>query len=81
MPVVDRADVGRIFREESGRVLATLIRVLGDIDAAEDAVQDALAAALRKWPVISFTIYIVCRLAGTYRTRQWGTGRTVPEPG
>ncbi|GAB2879003.1 metal ABC transporter permease [Streptomyces deserti] len=29
---------------------------------------------------ISFTIYILCRLMGTYRTRQWGAGRTVPEP-
>ena len=45
-----RAEVGRIFREESGRSLAALIRVFGDIDLAEDAVQEAFAVALRKWP-------------------------------
>jgi RNA polymerase sigma-70 factor (ECF subfamily) len=42
--------LGRIFREESGRSVAALIRVLGDIDVAEDAVQDAFAIALRRWP-------------------------------
>jgi RNA polymerase sigma-70 factor, ECF subfamily len=47
---LDRATVGRIFREESGRSLAALIRALGDIDVAEDAVQEAFAVALRKWP-------------------------------
>jgi RNA polymerase sigma-70 factor (ECF subfamily) len=47
---LDEADVGRIFREEYGRCLATLIRVFRDIDVAEDAVQEAFAVALRKWP-------------------------------
>src|SRR5207249_2666300 len=47
---LDEAEVGRIFREESGRSVAALIRVFGDIDVAEDAVQDAFAVALRKWP-------------------------------
>jgi RNA polymerase sigma-70 factor (ECF subfamily) len=47
---VDEAEVCRVFREESGRSVASLIRVLGDIDLAEDAVQDAFAIALRKWP-------------------------------
>jgi RNA polymerase sigma-70 factor (ECF subfamily) len=47
---LDEAEVGRIFREESGRSVAGLIRVFGDIDLAEDAVQDAFAIALRKWP-------------------------------
>jgi RNA polymerase sigma-70 factor (ECF subfamily) len=46
---LDEAEVGRIFREESGRSVAALIRVFGDIDVAEDAVQDAFAVALRKW--------------------------------
>lgn len=39
-----------LYREESGRVLATLIRLLGDFDLAEDAVHDAFAAALERWP-------------------------------
>jgi RNA polymerase sigma-70 factor, ECF subfamily len=47
---LDQAEVGRIFREESGRSVAALIRVFGDIDLAEDAVQEAFAAALRRWP-------------------------------
>jgi len=47
---VDEATIGRIFREESGRSVAALIRVFGDIDVAEDAVQEAFAAALRTWP-------------------------------
>jgi RNA polymerase sigma-70 factor, ECF subfamily len=47
---LDQAEVGRIFRQESGRSLAALIRVFGDIDVAEDAVQEAFAVALRKWP-------------------------------
>jgi RNA polymerase sigma-70 factor, ECF subfamily len=47
---LDEGEVGRIFREESGRSVATLIRVFGDIDVAEDAVQEAFAVALRRWP-------------------------------
>jgi RNA polymerase sigma-70 factor (ECF subfamily) len=43
-------DVARAFRQESGRAVATLIRVLGDFDLAEDAVQDAFALALERWP-------------------------------
>ena len=44
------AVVDRLFREESGRAVATLIRVLGDFDLAEEAVQDAFAKALETWP-------------------------------
>jgi RNA polymerase sigma-70 factor (ECF subfamily) len=40
----------RIFRAESGAVLATLIRLLGDFQLAEDALQDAFTAALETWP-------------------------------
>ncbi len=47
---LDEAEIGRIFREESGRSVAALIRIFGDIDIAEDAVQEAFAVALRKWP-------------------------------
>jgi RNA polymerase sigma-70 factor, ECF subfamily len=47
---VNAAEIGRIFREESGRSVAALIRAFGDIDLAEDAVQEAFAIALRRWP-------------------------------
>jgi RNA polymerase sigma-70 factor, ECF subfamily len=50
MPELDEGDIGRIFRAEYGRCVATLIRFFGDIDVAEDAVQEAFAVALRKWP-------------------------------
>jgi RNA polymerase sigma-70 factor (ECF subfamily) len=42
--------VEAVFREEYGRCVATLIRFLGDIDLAEEAVQDAFTVALAKWP-------------------------------
>lgn len=44
------AAVERLVRQESGRVLATLLRVVGDFDLAEEAVQDALVTALTRWP-------------------------------
>ncbi|MGV8964661.1 MAG: RNA polymerase sigma factor [Cellulomonas sp.] len=50
LPEFDPAEVGRVFRQESGRSLAALIRMFGDIDLAEDALQDAFASALRRWP-------------------------------
>ena len=43
-------DIERIFRDENGRTVAVLTRVFGDIDIAEDAVQDAFAEAVRRWP-------------------------------
>ena len=43
-------DVGLVFREEWGRAVAALTRVLGDIQLAEDAVQDAFTTALERWP-------------------------------
>ena len=45
-----RVVVERTFRAESGRALATLARMLGDLEAAEDAVQEAFVEALRTWP-------------------------------
>jgi len=47
---VPRLSIERVFREESGRILASLIRVLGDFDLAEDALQDAFAVAIERWP-------------------------------
>jgi len=50
----DRADIGpliaRLYRDESRRVLATLIRLLGDFDLAEEALHEAFRAALEQWP-------------------------------
>lgn len=44
------ADIEAIFRRESGRAIASLVRAFGDIDVAEEAVQEAFVAALRTWP-------------------------------
>ncbi|MCF3172110.1 sigma-70 family RNA polymerase sigma factor [Streptomyces sioyaensis] len=44
------ADVERVFREEYGRAVAVLVRVFGDIDVAEEAVQDAFTTAVERWP-------------------------------
>jgi RNA polymerase sigma-70 factor (ECF subfamily) len=46
----DGSVVARVFRESSGRAVATLARVFGDIDLAEDAVQEAFAVAIERWP-------------------------------
>jgi RNA polymerase sigma-70 factor (ECF subfamily) len=43
-------EIDKIFRDEAGRALATLIRLVGDFDLAEDALQDAFAVALERWP-------------------------------
>src|SRR5688572_17168971 len=45
-----RDELDRIYRADSRRVLATLIRLLGDFDLAEEALQEAFAVALEKWP-------------------------------
>jgi RNA polymerase sigma-70 factor (ECF subfamily) len=42
--------IARVFREESGRAVATLVRFFGDIDVAEEAVQDAFTVAAARWP-------------------------------
>src|SRR5580658_8199861 len=44
------AEIEKIFRDETGRALATLIRLVGDFDLAEDVLQEAFAAALVRWP-------------------------------
>jgi len=48
--VDERATIEAVFRDERGRALATLIRVLGDFDLAEDALAAAFEAAVRQWP-------------------------------
>ena len=44
------AAVERIYREDSRRVFATLVRLLGDFDTAEEAMHEAFAAAMAQWP-------------------------------
>jgi RNA polymerase sigma-70 factor (ECF subfamily) len=48
---VTRPAVETVFREHYGRAVAVLVRLLGDIDAAEEAVQDAFLTAVQRWPV------------------------------
>ncbi|MFF3247806.1 RNA polymerase sigma factor [Streptomyces sp. NPDC002870] len=50
MPEVPPSVTERVFREEYGRAVAVLVRVFGDIDIAEEAVQDAFTTALQRWP-------------------------------
>ena len=50
MPALGSEDIARVFRQEHGRAVAVLVRSFGDIDLAEEAVQDAFAEAVRRWP-------------------------------
>ncbi len=50
MPALPAAEIDRVFREEYGRAVAVLVRTFGDIDIAEEAVQDAFTQAVRRWP-------------------------------
>jgi RNA polymerase sigma-70 factor, ECF subfamily len=44
------AEIADVFRREYGRAVAVLVRRFGDIDLAEEAVQDAFTKALNRWP-------------------------------
>ncbi|MEX2132970.1 MAG: sigma-70 family RNA polymerase sigma factor, partial [Acidimicrobiia bacterium] len=48
--ILGNSEVEQVFRAESGKARASLIRALGDIDLAEEAVQDAFVVALEQWP-------------------------------
>jgi RNA polymerase sigma-70 factor (ECF subfamily) len=50
VPVVDATAIERVFREEYGRAVAVLVRVFGDIDVAEESVQEAFTVAVQRWP-------------------------------
>ncbi len=50
MPDVDQAAIERVFRAEYGRAVAVLTGTFGDIDLAEESVQDAFAVAIERWP-------------------------------
>jgi RNA polymerase sigma-70 factor (ECF subfamily) len=50
VPAVTHLEIERVFREQYGRAVAVLVRVFGDIDIAEEAVQDAFTTAVARWP-------------------------------
>ena len=50
MPAVPHPEIERVFREQYGRAVAVLVGVFGDIGIAEEAVQDAFATAIVRWP-------------------------------
>jgi RNA polymerase sigma-70 factor (ECF subfamily) len=50
VPAVSHSEIERVFRQEYGRAVAVLARVFGDIDIAEEAVQEAFATATARWP-------------------------------
>jgi len=50
MPALDASEIERVFRKEYGRAVAVLVRHVGDIDLAEEAVQDAFTVAVERWP-------------------------------
>jgi RNA polymerase sigma-70 factor, ECF subfamily len=50
VPALAASQIERVFHEEYGRAVAVLVRVFGDIDIAEEAVQEAFTAAVQRWP-------------------------------
>jgi RNA polymerase sigma-70 factor (ECF subfamily) len=50
VPTLQASEIERVFREEYGRAVAVLVRAFGDIDVAEEAVQDAFVVAVQRWP-------------------------------
>jgi RNA polymerase sigma-70 factor (ECF subfamily) len=60
-------DLDRLFREESGRILASLIRLVGDFDRAEEAMQDAFAVAAERWPLDGVPVNPRAWIVGTGR--------------
>ena len=76
------AELARVVREHAGRLAASLVRVTGDFAAAEDLVQDAVVAALRRWPTEGIPqrpdawLYTVARNRGLDRLRRDANYRT-----
>jgi RNA polymerase sigma-70 factor (ECF subfamily) len=50
VPALPASEIERVFREQYGRAVSVLVGVFGDIDVAEEAVQDAFTAAVQRWP-------------------------------
>jgi RNA polymerase sigma factor (sigma-70 family) len=79
---VAHGELARVVREHAGRLAAALVRVTGDFAAAEDLVQDAVVAALQRWPVEGIPqrpdawLYTVARNRGLDRLRRDANYRT-----
>jgi RNA polymerase sigma-70 factor (ECF subfamily) len=69
MPPLAASEIERIFREEYGRAVAVLVRAFGDVDVAEEAVQDAFAEAARRWPAVGLPAYPGAWIITTARNR------------
>jgi RNA polymerase sigma-70 factor (ECF subfamily) len=69
VPEIDARVIERIFREEYGRAVAVLVRQFGDIDAAEEAVQDAFTTAVERWPSVGLPASPVGWIITTARNR------------
>ena len=67
--------IDALYRDESRRVFATLVRILGDFDLAEDAMHDAFGAAMEKWPDTGIPENPVAWLVSTGRFRAIDTIR------
>ncbi|HEU4399438.1 MAG TPA: sigma factor, partial [Actinomycetota bacterium] len=50
MAAIPTSEIEDVFREQHGRAVSVLVRSFGDIDVAEEAVQEAFAAAVQRWP-------------------------------
>ena len=51
MPELPASEIDRVFRQEYGRAVAVLARYFGDIDLAEEAIQEAFTIAVERWPI------------------------------
>jgi RNA polymerase sigma-70 factor (ECF subfamily) len=69
VPTLGTSDIERVFREGYGRAVGVLVRRFGDIDIAEEAVQDAFAVAVQKWPSAGLPPSPVAWIITTARNR------------
>ena len=69
MSTITNTEIERVFREEYGRAVAGTVRQCGDIDVAEEAVQDAFTLAVQRWPSTGLPPSPVAWIITTARNR------------